>query len=115
MADAIQIERELRALCDPMAEAMPEGVRLTALINLGRDAADQLSRLRERYREALDIIRPFAAYNEATDPGDWASDGEIGEQIIGAYRRSIKLRDLRAARAFLAEAGRAALSEEKGR
>lgn len=54
--------------------------------------------------DARRLLKPFADYNAATDPGEWASDdGEIGEQIVGAYRRSIKLGDLRAAARFLAQ------------
>ncbi|RWF44248.1 MAG: hypothetical protein EOS65_02410 [Mesorhizobium sp.] len=76
------------------AAPMPSDYRIRALL-------DELARQGEALKLAREVIRPFAEYNAATDPGDWASDGEIGEQIVGAFRRSIKLRDLRAARAFL--------------
>ncbi|TIX28893.1 Lar family restriction alleviation protein [Mesorhizobium sp.] len=60
------------------------------------------ARLERELAEAREALRPFAEYNEATDPGDWADDsGEIGEQIVGAFRRSIKLGDLRRARRIL--------------
>ena len=38
---------ELRWLCDPMAEAMGDGARLSSLIIKGEMAADEVDRLRE--------------------------------------------------------------------
>lgn len=57
--------------------------------------------------EVVQVLRPFALYASATEPGDWADDdGEIGEQIVGGIRQSIKRGHLRAARDLLSKTGR---------
>jgi hypothetical protein len=39
------LESRLRRLCDPMAEAMPDGPRLTELVHAGIEAADRIREL----------------------------------------------------------------------
>ncbi len=56
------IVKRLRALCHPMAEAMPDGARLTAFVHVGTDAADEIERLRAAlarmaYTDQLKLIQ----------------------------------------------------------
>ena len=57
-----------------------------------------------RIRELEAALAPFANYSEATDPGDWAGDGEIAEQYRNGLRVSIRLSALREAARISKEA-----------
>lgn len=101
--DAAEREREFRKYITELHSA--EADRLVARAEAAEAERDAL---KSKLAEAVEVLRPFAAYSEDTDPGDWASDdGEIAECYAGGLRVAIKLRDLRAARSLLSGSGEA--------
>ena len=76
------LQDQLRAFCHPVCEAMPAEVRLTQLVTLGNEAADELDRIYQHKQDLAESMNAIVeAAHGASSAAGWWIDPETGKHL----------------------------------